>query len=100
MNNKVKDINMNNQTYYFFNDFINAEIFDSNNIKIDKKSYKGIFIYYIGYVKIKEYVKIFSVNPLYLICRYVYGYFEETNGYKYLALVPTNESKEKNKKYE
>ena len=27
------------------------------------------------------------------------GYFEETNGNKYLALLPTNESKEKIKKY-
>ena len=28
------------------------------------------------------------------------GYFEEINGNKYLTLVPTNESKEKIKKYE
>ena len=28
------------------------------------------------------------------------GYFEEINGNKYLALVPSNESKEKIKKYE
>ena len=28
------------------------------------------------------------------------GYFEEINGKKYLMLVPTNESKEKIKKYE
>ena len=48
----------------------------------------------------KEYVKIYSVNPLHLIFRYVNGYFEETNGNKYLTLVPTNESKEKIKKYE
>ena len=47
---------------------------------------------------IKEYVKMCSVNPWYLIFRYVNGYFEEINGYKYLTLVPTNESKEKIKK--
>ena len=46
---------------------------------------------------IKEYVKIYA---LYLIFRYVNGYFEEINGNKYLTLVPANESKEKNKKYE
>ena len=28
------------------------------------------------------------------------GYFEEINRNKYLTLVPTNESKDKNKKYE
>ena len=47
---------------------------------------------------IKE--KIYSVNPLYLIFRYLNGYFEEINGNKYLTLVPTNESMEKIKKYE
>ena len=44
---------------------------------------------------IKEYVKIYSVNPLHLVFRYVNGYFEEINGNKYLTLVPTNERKEK-----
>ena len=37
---------------------------------------------------------------MYLIFRYVNGYFEEINGNKYLTLVPTNESKEKITKYE
>ena len=100
MSNKVKDINIINSTYYFFNDIINIENFDPNDITIDKKSYKNILFYYIGYVTIKEYIKIYSVNPLYLIFRYVNGYFEEINGNKYLTLVPTNESKEKIKKYE
>ena len=58
-------------------------------------SYKNILIYYIEYVTVKEYVKIYHVNPLYLIFRYVNGYFEEINGNEYLTLVPTNESKEK-----
>ena len=45
---------------------------------------------------IKEYKKrIYSVNALQLIFRYVNGYFQEINGNKYLTLVPTNESKEK-----
>ena len=35
----------------------------------------------------------------YLIFNKVNGYFEETNGNKYLMLVPTNESKEKIEKY-
>ena len=45
-------------------------------------------------------LKIYSVNPLYLIFTNVTEYFEEINGNKYLTLVPTNKSKEKNKKYE
>ena len=39
-------------------------------------------------------------NSLYLIFSNVNGYFEEINRNKYLTLVPTNESKEKLKKYE
>ena len=58
-------------------------------------SYKNILIYYIEYVTVKEYMKIYNVNPLYLIFRYVNGYFEEISGNKYLTQVPTNESKEK-----
>ena len=65
MSNKVNDIDIKNRTYYFFNDIINIENFGLNNVKIDKRSCK--IIYYIGYVTIKEYVKIYSVNPLYLI---------------------------------
>ena len=46
-------------------------------------------------IKDLRYIKIISVNPLYLIFNEVNGYFEEVNGNKYLPLVPTNESKEK-----
>ena len=69
MSNKVKDIYINNRTYYFFSDVINIKKFDPNNFKFDGKSYKNILIYYIGYVTIKDskYVKIYRVNPLYLI---------------------------------
>ena len=56
MTNEVKDMNMKNRIYYFFNDIINIQNFDPNNIKINEKSYKNILIYYIGYVTIKEYV--------------------------------------------
>ena len=48
---------------------------------------------------IKEYVEIYSVNPLYLSSRNANGYFEEINRYEYLTLLPTVESKEKIKKY-
>ena len=56
--------------------------------------------YYIGYVIIEDwkYIKIYSVNSLYLIFNKVNGYFEEINRNKYLTLVPTNESYEKNEK--
>ena len=80
--------------YYFFDDIINIKNFNSNNIKIDEKSYKNIFIYYTGYVTIKDskYIKINSLISLCLIFSKVNGYFEEINKSKYLTLVPTNES--------
>ena len=48
---------------------------------------------------IKKDIKIYSVNPLYLIFGKVNGYFEEINENRYLTLFPTSESKEKIKKY-
>ena len=44
----IKHVNIKNRTYYFFNDMTNIKIFDSNLLKIDKKSYKNIDIYYIN----------------------------------------------------
>ena len=51
---KVKQTEIKNWTYYFYNDIINIEEFDSNLLKIDKKSYKDIHIYYIGYITFKK----------------------------------------------
>ena len=75
---------------------INIKNLETNKIKRDENSYKNIVIYYIGYMTFKDlrYVKINSVNLLYLIINKINGYFEEINGNKYLALVPINESKE------
>ena len=98
----VKD-NSEHRTYSFsliFLDIIYIEHFDSNNSEIDEKSYKIVLIYYIGYVTIKKDLKMYGVNPLYLIFGEVNEYFEEINGNKYLTVVPTNKSKEKIKKYE
>ena len=53
--NNVKDINIKNHTYYFFDDIINIKDFDPNKIKTDEKSYKNILIYYIAYQKFKMY---------------------------------------------
>ena len=66
-------------------------------LKQIKSHKKVILICYIGYVVIKDskYVKINSVNCLYLIMNKVNEYFEEIRKSKYLTLVPTNESKEK-----
>ena len=54
VSNKVKDIDIKHRTYYFFNGVTNIKIFDSNNIKIDEKLYKNIFIYDVRYMTIKD----------------------------------------------
>ena len=51
-------------------------------------------------IKDSKYVKVNNVNPLYLILNKVKGFFEDINGSKYLALLPTNENKEKIRKHE
>ena len=50
----IKQINIKNHTFYFFNDMINIENIDSSLIKSDKKSYKNIGIYNIGYITTKK----------------------------------------------
>ena len=50
----IKELNIKNQTYYFFNDMINIQNFHSNLLKIDKKPYKDFDIYYVGYITIKK----------------------------------------------
>ena len=80
---------------------INITTFNPKSLKIDKKSYKNIDIYYIGYITMKDsdYVKIKSVNPLYLIINEVDEHFEVNNGNKYLILDFTDKNKEVLKKY-
>ena len=71
---EVKQINIKNRTYYFYNDIINIKNLESKLLKIDKKPYKNIGIYNIGYITIKkiDYCEnIYSVNPLYLLINYV-----------------------------
>ena len=66
---------------------INIEDSDLNLLKIDKKSYRGISVYYTGYISIKkidDYGNIQSVNPLFLIIGKVIGHIEEKNGDKIL----------------
>ena len=51
---KVKQINIKNRTYYFCNNQINLKDFDASLLNVDKKDYKEIDIYYIGYVTLKK----------------------------------------------
>ena len=86
---KIRQINIKNRTYYFYNDQINLKDFDARLLKVDKKDYSEIDIYYIGYVTVKKISNcnnINSVRPLYLMIDKVIGHFEEKSGNKYLVL--------------
>ena len=97
----IKEANIKNQTYYFFNDVINITNFDPNLLKINKKLYENIYIYYIGNIIMKDsdYVKIYNVNPLHSIVDKVDGNFEKKDGNKYLIFDSTDKNKEVMIKY-
>ena len=76
----VKEISIKERTYYFYNDIIDLKTFDSKNLKLDKKTYKVLDIYNIGYVtkkKIGDCYDVNSVNPLYLRINNASEYIEE-----------------------
>ena len=88
----AKQIDIKNRTYYFYHDMINIKIFDSILLKINKKSYKNIVIYNIGYITSKnvdEFENIYSVNLLYLTISHASGYIEEKGVNKCLVFNST-----------
>ena len=98
----IKQIMIENQTYYFYNDIIDIKVFDSSMLKLDKKSYKDLDIYNIGYITIKKIgygYDINSVNLLYLRIDNASGYIEEMNKDKYLIFDVTYENKELLERY-
>ena len=77
---KVKQINIKNRTYYLYDGMINIENFHSNLLTIDKKSYKKINIFNIGYNTIKIFSGCENINRvklLYLITNDACGYIKE-----------------------
>ena len=93
----IKQINITNRTYYFFNDI--------NNIKEKEKWTKNhakywYLLYWIHHnKKIDDYENIHNVNPLYFIINKADGYIEESNGNRYLTFVFTDKNKEVLNKY-
>ena len=82
----LKELSINNSTYYFYNDIINLKHFHSNLLKIDKKQYKEIDIFTILVIlqlkKIGNCKNIKSVNPLYLMIHSATGEFKQRDGKK------------------
>ena len=81
----TRQLNIKNRTYYFYNDLINVLNFEASNLKLDKKTWKDLDVYYIGYVDKKPEWQVNSVYPLYLIINEVYGSISEKNDNKCLT---------------
>ena len=95
---EVKQIIIKKRTFYFYNNIADLKHFETNLLKIDKKHYKEINNYYVGYInitKIEEYESIYSVNPVYSRINHESRFIEEKNGNKYLIF----DSVDENKKY-
>ena len=87
---ELKQINIKKRTYYFYNDIINLDDFDVSKIKVDKKDFNDIDIYYLGYEykkKISECNVIDSVNPLYLRTADTKGQFEKGKDHAWYLII-------------
>ena len=85
----TRQTNIKDRTYYFYNDIIDINTFDSNMLKLDKKTYRNLDIYNIGYITVKNIGSssghsINSVKPLYLRIDNASGYIEEKESNKCL----------------
>ena len=77
---EIKQINIKNRTYYFYNDIINLDEFDGSKIKVDGKNFNDTDIYYLGSEykkKITECNEINSVNALYFTIKDMNGQFKK-----------------------
>ena len=92
---EIKEITIKNRTYYFYNEIIKLDEFDESKIKIDKKDFNDINIYYLGYEhknKVSECNVINSINPLYLRIIITNGQFEKgKNNVWYLVISDKND---------
>ena len=81
-----RQLNIKNRTYHFYNNLVNVLNFEASSLKLGQKTWKGIDIYYVGYVDKDKPSgwRVNSVNPLYFLINKVYGYVSEKNGVKYL----------------
>ena len=92
----TKQLDIKYKSYYFYNDLINLCNFSMNNLKLDKKTWKDIDIYDIGYVdknKPEDWC-VNSVNPLHLMINKVFCFVGEKNGVKYLKIDKGNKKLE------
>ena len=77
----AKQLDIKNKSYYFYNDLINLSKFSMNNLKLDKKTWQDIDIYYK-----REDWCVNRVNPLYLMINKVLCFVGEENGIKFFKI--------------
>ena len=78
---------------------INLKDFDPKLLKLDKRYFNDISMYYIGYVTKKPEYNINSVNRLYLLVDEIDGFVEEKEESKYLNISLTESNNGVLKKY-
>ena len=54
----IKEINIKNRTYYFYNDIIDIKTFDSKNLKLDKKRTKILIFTILDMLQLKKKVMV------------------------------------------
>ena len=72
----IKQIDIRNRAYYFYDDMINVKHFD------------------VRLLRIHDCENIYSVNPFYLLINHAIGYIEENRVNKYLIFNSTEKNKE------
>ena len=95
--NALIDENNKSRTYYLYIDIIDIKTFDSNMLKLDKKSDKNLDIYNIGYVTTKKNGSGYDINS---DINNANGYIEEINEDRYLVFDDTYENKKLLKRYD
>ena len=83
-NDELKEIDIKDCIWYYFNDIIKTEDFDFDNILIDEKSYENILVYNISYKSLIEskplrirFDKIDEVIRVYDGTRYLVSFGDE-----------------------
>ena len=79
-NDKLNEIDIRNRTCYYFDDIIEIQDFDLDNILIDEKSYENILFYNISYKR------LIDTKPLRIRFDKIDWFIRVYDGTKYLVL--------------
>ena len=90
----TKQTNIKNRKLYIHGSRVILDELDSNNLKVDTRSFEDIFVYYIWYLSPNN-----QFNLLYIVIPDVYGYIKKDNGNRYLEITSTDNNKDLLKKY-